>query len=141
MNWRVPVWACSVSLAATFVGCYDDAPPPEVARAVDLKRFQGTWYEIAKLPRLTETNCTGTVATYSMRSDGDLEMKSECRVDSLTGPTKSISAKAKVPDRAVPAKLALDIGGFYGDYWILEIGDSYEYAVIGHPSREYLWIL
>jgi apolipoprotein D and lipocalin family protein len=46
-----------------------------------------------------------------------------------------------VSDPSVPGKLSLDIGGFYGDYWILEVGEHYEYAVVGHPSRDYLWIL
>ena|SRR5882672_6684973 len=140
MRHRGQCWAWCVSLSL-LAGCYDGAPAPDVAPSVDLERFQGKWYEIAKLPRLTETNCTGTVATYRLRPDGDLEMKSECHVDSLDGPPKAISAKAIVPDRTVTAKLALDIAGFYGDYWILEVGDAYEYAVVGHPSREYLWIL
>jgi apolipoprotein D and lipocalin family protein len=140
MKERVFCWACCLSLSL-LSGCYDGAPAPDVAPSVDLQRFQGKWYEIAKLPRLTETNCTGTVANYRMRPDGDLEMTSECHVDTLDGPPKAISAKAIVPDRTVAAKLALEIGGFYGDYWILEVGDSYEYAVIGHPSRAYLWIL
>ena len=48
---------------------------------------------------------------------------------------------AKVSDPAVPAKLALDVGGYTGDYWILEVGSNYEYAVVGHPSRLYFWIL
>jgi len=114
-------------------GCYDGAPAPEVAPAVDLQRFTGKWYEIAKLPRTTEAHCTGTVATYQRRSDGDLEMTSQCRLDTLDGPSKSVTAIAKIPDPAVPAKLALAVGGFYGDYWILEVGTNYEYAVIGQP--------
>jgi hypothetical protein len=48
---------------------------------------------------------------------------------------------ALVADPSVPAKLALNVGGYTGDYWILELGSSYEYAVVGHPSRLYLWIL
>ena len=48
---------------------------------------------------------------------------------------------ATVPDPSAPAKLALDVGGYSGDYWILEVGPNYEYAVVGHPSRLYYWIL
>jgi apolipoprotein D and lipocalin family protein len=128
-------------LGLALTGCYDTAPPPDVATGVELERFAGKWFEIAKLPRLTEANCTATVASYTLRADGDLDMTSECHLDELDGPVKSLSAKAKVIDRAVTAKLALDVGGFYGDYWILEVGQSYEYAVIGHPSRDYLWVL
>ena len=46
-----------------------------------------------------------------------------------------------VPDSSVPAKLALNVGGYTGDYWVLEVGTNYEYAVVGHPSRLYFWIL
>ena len=52
-----------------------------------------------------------------------------------------MAANGKVTNPDVPAKLSVDFGGFYGDYWILEVGESYEYAVVGHPSRDYLWIL
>jgi apolipoprotein D and lipocalin family protein len=132
------IWVCA---AAVLSGCYDGAPPPDVAPVVDLERFAGKWYEIAKLPRLTETECTGTVSTYRIQGDGDLQMNSECHVRALDGELKTMTANLKVPDRATPAKLALGISGFYGDYWILEVGADYEYAVIGHPSREYLWVL
>src|SRR5262249_11087992 len=54
---------------------------------------------------------------------------------------RSVSTTAKVPDPNVPAKLSLDFGAFYGDYWIIDVGSHYEYAVVGHPTRQYLWIL
>ena len=130
-------------LLLTFVGlqgCYDDTPL-EVAPSVDLWKFQGKWYEIAKLPRTTQAHCTGTVASYRLQPNGDFDVESHCQLDSLDGPVRSMTATGKVPDPAVPAKLALNFGGFYGDYWILEVGPDYEYAVVGHPSREYLWIL
>jgi len=121
-------------------GCYDDAPL-DVAPNVDLRKFQGTWYEIAKLPRTTQTGCTGTVASYRLEPSGDLAVESHCHTGTLDGPVKSMTATGKVTDPAVPAKLALNFGGFYGDYFILEVGANYEFAVVGHPSREYLWIL
>jgi hypothetical protein len=65
----------------------------------------------------------------------------QCNVGASTGPLKTVSMSATLPDPAVPAKLALDVGGYTGDYWILEVGSNYEYAVVGHPSRLYLWIL
>ena len=67
-------------------------------------------------------------------------MNSECHVDNPTGATRSVSALAKVTDPAVPAKLSLDFGGIYGDYWIIDLGEHYEFAVVGHPTRDYLWI-
>lgn len=121
--------------------CYDGAPPPDVAKSFDLAQFQGKWFEIAKLPRPTQTDCAGTVATYAIRADGLVDMTSACHVGALDGPLKTMTATAKVPDANVPAKLALNVGGFYGDYWVLEVGATYDYAVVGVPSREYLWIL
>ncbi len=121
-------------------GCGSDAPLA-VANNVDLTQFQGAWYEIAKLPRPTQTDCYGTVAYYQRVASDAMHLVNECHVGSSTGPLKTVNMDAKVGDPSVPAKLALDIGGFYGDYWILEVGKNYEYAVVGHPSRAYLWIL
>jgi apolipoprotein D and lipocalin family protein len=112
----VPWWALAL------LGCASD-PPLEVAR-VDLAAFQGPWYEIAKLPRATEASCTGTTASYRLKSDTELDVVNECHDD---------------PD--VPGKLSLDFGGFYGDYWIIEVDPDYRRAAVGHPSRDYLWIL
>jgi apolipoprotein D and lipocalin family protein len=125
-------------LSAT--GCYTE-PPLDVAPNVTLAQFSGRWYEIARLPRATQSGCTGTVASYELDSAGSLDITSECRLGRLDGPRKVMRANAKVPDASIPAKLALEVGGFYGDYWILEVGSAYEFAVVGHPSREYLWIL
>lgn len=121
-------------------GC-SSAPPLDVAQNVDLGRFQGKWYEVASLPRTTQTDCYGTTAFYTPQSDGSFHFVNQCSVGSPTGPTKSATMTATVPDPSAPAKLALDIGGFSGAYWIVEVGANYEYAVVGHPSRAYLWIL
>src|SRR5450432_3136862 len=126
-------------IAVALSGCAN--PSLDVAPSVDLHRFQGKWYEIARLPRTTETDCTGTTAYYTMVSDSQLTMVNECHVGGPSGPLRSISTTAKVPDTNVPAKLSLDFGAFYGDYWIIDVGQHYEYAVVGHPTRQYLWIL
>ncbi|HVU03703.1 MAG TPA: lipocalin family protein [Polyangiaceae bacterium] len=130
----------SVLALAAFVllpGCRSE-PPLDVA-PVDLGRFQGKWYEIAKLPRTTESGCSGTTAFYRLRSSTELDVTNECRLE--TGGTKSVTARAVATDPSSPGKLSLDVGGFYGDYWVLGVGEHYEWAVIGHPSRDYLWIL
>jgi apolipoprotein D and lipocalin family protein len=124
-------------LAALLAIACQSAPPLDVA-PVDLTRFQGKWYEIAKLPRITESGCEGTTAFYRLTKPDTLDVTHECRTGSGT---RNVTASAIVADRDVPAKLSLDVGGFWGDYWIIEVGASYEYAVIGHPSRDYLWIL
>jgi apolipoprotein D and lipocalin family protein len=128
------------AIGAATAACGADAPL-DVAPSVDLTRFQGKWYEIASLPRVTQANCYGTTAFYSRAADGTLQFVNQCNVDSATGPLKTVTMTATVPDPGQPAKLALDVGGFLGAYWIVELGSNYEYAVVGHPSRSYLWIL
>ena len=121
-------------------GCMAD-PPLEVAPNVDLNQFLGKWYEIASLPRTTQTDCYGTTAFYSPSSNGSFQFVNQCNVASSDGPLRTVTMTATVPDLSVPAKLGLDVGGFTGAYWILEVGSNYEYAVVGHPSRAFLWIL
>jgi apolipoprotein D and lipocalin family protein len=116
------------------------AEPLDVAPNVDLSRFQGQWFEIAKLPRLTQANCTGTTAFYKLQGSG-LDVVNECHLDRLDGKLKSSSARVNTSSEGLAAKLSIDVGGFTGDYWILEVGEHYEYAVVGVPSRDYLWIL
>jgi apolipoprotein D and lipocalin family protein len=138
---RVASWFSlfgSLSLALFGVGCQHE--PLEVAR-VDLQRMTGKWYEIAKLPRPTQAGCTGTTAEYRLKSPGELLVVNECRQGSLTGPLKRASARALASDLSEPGKLSLDFGFAYGDYWVIDAGAEYEYLVVGHPSRDYLWIL
>ena len=131
-----------LAFAAAFsaFACQSD-PPLEVAPSVELSQLQGKWYEIARLPRSTETDCHGTTAFYKQAADGSLGVVNQCNVGSATGKLQTIAMSATVPDSSVPAKLALNVGGYTGDYWILEVGPSYEYVVVGHPSRLYFWIL
>lgn len=129
-------------LAATawaVFGC--NGPPLQVAQNVDLSQFQGKWYEIARLPHSPETGCFGTTAFYTQNGDGTLSFVNQCNSGSSTGPLNTVSMIASVPDTSVPAKLTLEVGGFAGNYWILEVGSTYNYAVVGDPSRTYLWIL
>lgn len=131
--------ALLAALGAAATGCGN--APLDVAPNVDLSRIQGKWYEIARLPRTTQTDCHGTTAFYTQNSDGTLTFVNQCNVGATDGPINTVAMSASVPDNGTPAKLALDVGGYTGDYWILEVGSSYEYAVVGHPSRLYLWVL
>src|SRR5580658_10345505 len=97
-------------------------PPLEVAQQVDLSRFQGKWYEIAKLPRITQTNCYGTTAFYTQTSKESLQLVNQCNVGSAAGALKTVTMNATVPDTSVPPQLAMQVGDYFGDYWILEVG-------------------
>ena len=109
---------------------------------VDLQRYLGTWYEIAAFPQRFQKGCTGSTANYTLRDDGEIDVLNRCRKGSLDGEEKVAKGRARVVDRATNAKLEVSFfGPFWGDYWIVDLGADYEYAVVGHPSRDYLWIL
>lgn len=117
-------------------------PPLETVAHVDLQRFLGTWFEISSFPQSFQQGCAATTATYQSRADGGIDVVNRCRKDSLDGPEKIAKGRARIVDRTTNAKLEVSFfRPFWGDYWIVALGDDYDYAVVGHPSRDYLWIL
>jgi apolipoprotein D and lipocalin family protein len=129
----------SLALAGA-AGC-DSDPPLEVAPTVDYDRFSGRWYEVAKLPRPTQKDCYGTTSFYERQGGGTLKIINECSLGTFDGPYHGMTTSAKAENAGEPAKLLLNMGLHKGDYWVLEVGEKYDYAVIGHPSRDYLWVL
>ena len=115
----------------------------EVAEYVDIARYLGTWYEIARKPVTFEKGCYGTQANYSLRKNGKtINVVNTCRKGSLSGPIQVGRAKAWVADKETNAKLKLQFQWpFRGDYWILDVGPRYNYALVGEPGRKSLWIL
>ena len=126
------------SAAVSLVDRKDDL---EVVQSVDLSRYVGRWYEIARLPNSFQKKCAGAVtADYRMREDGKIEVINQCR--KASGEYAKAEGKAKIVDKKTNAKLKVTFfWPFYGDYWILDLGPNYEYAVVGEPDRKYLWIL
>lgn len=117
-------------------------PPLETVEHVDLSRYLGTWYEIASFPQSFQRGCTATTATYALREDGGIDVLNRCRIGSTDGKEKTARGRARVVDRVTNAKLLVSFfRPFWGDYWIIELADDYSYAVVGHPGRDYLWIL
>jgi apolipoprotein D and lipocalin family protein len=113
--------------------------PLEVVPYVELKKYLGKWYEIAHLPFRFEDDCTDITATYSLSKDGNVSVLNECLRD---GKLKQAKGKAKVVDKNTGAKLKVTFfWPFSADYWIIDLGKDYDYAVVGTPNRKYLWIL
>jgi apolipoprotein D and lipocalin family protein len=111
----------------------------EVVPKVDLKRYLGKWYEIAHLPAKFQEGCDESTATYALNENGSISVLNECVKN---GKPKIAKANAKIVDKASGAKLKVTFfWPFAGDYWIIDLGKDYEYAVVGTPSRKYLWIL
>jgi apolipoprotein D and lipocalin family protein len=117
--------------------------PLQTVPKVDLNRYLGTWYEIATIPQRFQKGCTGVTATYSLRKDGKIDVLNQCYKDSLNGKHKQVHGKAWVVDKETYAKLKVQFfWPFSGSYWIIELDSvEYQYAVVGHPNRNYLWIL
>jgi apolipoprotein D and lipocalin family protein len=117
-------------------------PPLQTVAKVDLSRYTGTWFEIASYPQRFQRGCTGTTATYTLRDAGEIGVVNRCRKGSLDGVEDSAEGRARVVDTSTNAKLEVTFfWPFWGDYWVIDLGERYEYAVVGHPSRDYLWIL
>jgi len=131
------------AMLAVFVMACASAPsmPLEVVPSVDLSRYVGKWYEIAGFPTWFQRGCSGSTAFYSLRDDGSIGVLNQCR-KTPDGVLDSAEGAAWVTDPATNAKLKVQFfWPFSGDYWIIGLGRDYEYAVVGHPSRDYLWIL
>jgi apolipoprotein D and lipocalin family protein len=119
-----------------------DRSPLQVVPFVDLRRYAGAWYEIARLPNTFQKGCVGSRATYTLRDDGKIEVLNECYEGSFNGRLRNARGKVWVVDATTNAKLKVSFfWPFSGAYWIIDLGKNYEYAVVGHPDRKYLWIL
>jgi apolipoprotein D and lipocalin family protein len=124
-------------------GCASDSRPPlQVVDHVELERYVGRWYEIARYPAWFQKGCVATTAEYSIRPDGKIRVVNRCRQDSLEGRERKAEAVARVVDPRTNAKLKVSFfWPFEGDYWVIDLDDDYRWAVVGEPRRKYLWIL
>lgn len=122
--------------------------PPATVAKVDLDRYAGKWFEIARFPNRFQKKCAGEVtAEYVRRSDGRIDVVNRCRLaDGTMDEAQGIArvatgdgSNAKLKVRFAPAWLSfLPV---WGDYWVLELADDYSYAVVGDSGRDYLWVL
>jgi apolipoprotein D and lipocalin family protein len=108
---------------------------------VDLRRYAGKWYEIARYPNRFQRNCqSDPIAVYTLRGDGKVQVVNSCREQD--GKVTIARGTAKVVDKKTNAKLKVTFfWPFYGDYWVIGLSPDYRYAMVGEPSRKYLWIL
>ena len=111
-------------------------------KQLDLNRYLGTWYEIARFPHSFEKNLVGVTATYSLRDDGKIRVINQGYKRSLDGELSVAEGKAKIPDKAEPGKLKVSFFWiFYADYFVLELDENYQYVMIGSSLDKYFWIL
>lgn len=140
-----PLASLAIAAATALAACSgavgkDTVPQP--ARAVDLGLYLGRWYELARYDMVFERGCEGVTAEYSLRPDGRVRVLNTCRKGAPDGPVKTAEGRAKVVPDSQGAKLKVSFfGPFYADYWVLDRADDYSWAIVGEPSRKYLWIL
>ena len=123
--------------------------PPQTVPAVDLQRYAGQWFEIARFPNKFQQECAGDVVVfYTVRPDGRLDVDNRCRkADGTTDRAVGIARRAsddgsnsRLEVRFAPAWLSF-IPAVWGDYWILGLDADYRLALVGSPDREFLWLL
>lgn len=116
-------------------------PPLTTVEAVDVERYLGRWYEIARLPTSFQKECEAVTATYSKRDDGLIRVVNTCGAIAGSRAREAVG-KAKIVDAATNAKLKVSFfGPFWGDYWIIDLKEDYSRAIVGEPSGRYLWVL
>lgn len=124
-------------MVGLLAGCSELTVDNSVVGELDLQRFLGTWYEIARFDHRFERGMEQTKANYVLRDDGDIDVLNTGIKD---GELQTAEGKAKLTD--VPAVLRVSFfGPFYSDYRVMLVDSDYQYALIGSGSDEYLWIL
>jgi len=144
-NWSVSLILLSVIISGLFTGCSGQKQMIDnsVVKELDLQKYLGTWYEIARYDHRFERDLVGVTANYSMRPDGKIKVVNSGYKNTLDGEYSEAIGKAKIPDpENEPAKLKVSFFWiFYGDYYVLELDKDYQWAVIGSSTDKYLWIL
>jgi len=136
--------------ALTMTGCtgMESRQPLQTVASVDLVRYAGTWYEIARLPMWFQRHCIDSKAIYTVRPDGTIGVHNECVTRS--GELDQVDGIATVVDTKTNARLAVTFDNFFarlvgpsreGNYWIIDLDPDYQTALVGTPDRRYLWLL
>lgn len=147
---RARLAASLALLGGLAAGCGSPQPAadlPTVAE-VDLIRYQGTWHEIARLPMWFQRGCVHSTAHYTLEPGGTVRVVNRCRT--AQGEEKAATGRAYVLDPSTNARLEVEFDTWFsrlfpgvarGAYWVIHLEPDYSVAVVGQPSREYLWIL
>lgn len=136
------LFSCSINAVAY------DAEPLRTIDALDVPRYMGKWYEIARYPNWFQKKCVSdSSAEYSIRTDGRVQVVNRCR--QVNGEMKEASGIARQIGGSTSAKLKVSfvhpwlsfIPAVWGDYWVIDLDSDYQLVAVSEPSRQYLWIL
>lgn len=133
-----------IVLAIVIAGCvffWKPDYPDHTVESVDLHKYSGKWYEIASFPNWFQKNCFCTTAEYAPM-ENYVEVTNTCRKGSPSGKLKLAKAKAHLVPGTGNSQLKVQFQWpFKGDYWVIALDENYQHAMVGHPSKKYLWIL
>lgn len=115
----------------------DSQPMPRI----EVPKYMGRWYEIARYPKWYERDCHAVTADYTLRPDGAVDVVNTCHKRSIDGPIKKAKARAWPVEPGNSRFKVRFFWPFNGDYWIVAVAPDYRWAVVGHPKRKSLWIL
>lgn len=127
-------------LTVFFIGCSSKHPPLETVKSVDIHKYKGTWYEIARFEHFFEKGCKNVTATYELKEEGNIKVINRCTMIEDNEKKEATGVAYAVDHTNSKLKVSF-FRPFYGDYWIIDLASDYSYAVVGSPSRELLWIL
>jgi len=114
----------------------------KTVKDVDLNRYMGVWYEIARFPHSFEKGLVGVSATYTLKKNGKVEVLNQGFKDSFNGKLKKAKGFAKVPNPSEPGRLMVYFfWPFGGEYLILDLDENYQHVLVGSSNLNYLWIL
>lgn len=125
-------------------GLASGQPPAMPTKLVDLTRYAGRWYEIARVDNAFEraTDCEAPTADYRESGEGAVSVVQTCHKGSPTGMVRTFRAAGRILDPGVNARLRLN---FYllasKEFWVLDHGEDYQWAILGDPDGEFVWLL
>lgn len=139
---------CLLALLGGCASSANDPLAPKTAGNVSLERYQGTWYELARLPMQYQDQCVQSEAHYNLKPDGTFDVLNRCRT--LGDEWLRVEGHAGMQAPGHSDKLWVEFDNAFSrllpglskaDYWILYVDEHYRTAIVGSPDRKYLWIL
>lgn len=152
MRLQAVIALAGMCLAGALTGCSTQRatalPPVTPIAALDVPRYMGTWYEIAKYPNWFQKKCVGgTRADYSLKPEGGVRVVNRCTladgsVSEAVGAARQVGGptSARLEVRFAPAWLSF-LPAVWGDYWVIDLDPDYRVVAVGDPARNYLWVL